>query len=80
MLWKILPCLIAAPYRIKHVYQLQDINKIPLESKRFSLNSLASSDQRNTYTVSQLFEPVKQNDKNFNPNTIERSIIVMFGR
>lgn len=41
--------------------------KIPPESKRFSDNSLASSDRRNIYTVSQLFDLVKAADKNFNP-------------
>lgn len=41
--------------------------KIPPESKRFSDNSLASSDRRDTYTVSQLFDLVKAADKNFNP-------------
>ena len=51
---------------IKRAYQLQNINKILLESNRFSNNSLASSDQQNTYTVSQLFDIVKTFDKNFN--------------
>ena len=52
---------------IKRAYQLQNINKIPLESKRFSNNSLASSDQRNNYTISELHALVKQHDKNFKP-------------
>ena len=51
---------------IKRAYQLQNINKIPLESKRFSNNSLASSDQRNNYYI-KLHALVKQHDKIFKP-------------
>lgn len=59
---------------IKRAYQLQNINKILLESNRFSNNSLASSDQQNTYTVSQLFEFVKTFDKNFKPNEVSKVV------
>lgn len=57
----------------KRSYQLQKINKIPLESKRFSENRLASSDQRNNYIVADLFKFVKQNDKNFNPKSVNKN-------
>lgn len=59
---------------IKRAYQLQNINKILLESNRFSKNSLASSDQQNTYTVSQLFDFVKRLDKNFKPNEVSKVV------
>ncbi len=59
---------------IKRAYQLQNINKIPLESKRFSNNSLASSDQRNNYTISELHALVKQHDKNFKPTEASKVV------
>ena len=59
---------------IKRAYQLQNINKILLESNRFSNNSLASSDQQNTYTVSQLFDLVKAYDKNFAPHEVSKVV------
>ena len=59
---------------IKRAYQLQNINKIPLESKRFSNNSLASSDQRNNYTISELHVLVKQHDKNFKPTEASKVV------
>ena len=52
---------------IKRAYQLQNINKIPLTGTKVNLNGLTSLTQRNTYTVSQLFNLVKTYDKNFNP-------------
>ena len=59
---------------MKRAYQLQNINKVLPESNRFSNNSLASSIQQNTYTVSQLFDLVKQKDKNFRPKTSSKVV------
>ena len=55
---------------ITRAYQLQNITKAPMASvrvQRKSHSSLTSTTDANIYTVSQLFDLVKQNDKNFNP-------------
>jgi hypothetical protein len=62
---------------IKRAYQLQNISKAPVASVRVqgkSFSSLTNTTGADTYTVSDLFNLVKQYDKNFKPQQASKVV------
>ncbi len=62
---------------IKRAYQLQNISKAPVASVRVqgkSFSSLTNTTGADTYTVSDLFNLVKQYDKNFKPKQVSKVV------